>query len=122
MGLVIVVILISLGMLFLLKFVVFKPVSQEREAFTRSQLSTNTLNALLITTTDCRAEANLKLKRKPSFRRATKGKIICKLPPTITQITSILFLKLLIKKGKPIIKEIFKNIGLIAGIKNFLSE
>ncbi|MBW2963693.1 hypothetical protein KY306_02880 [Candidatus Woesearchaeota archaeon] len=61
MGLVVVVVLISLGMLFLLKFVVFKPVGEERATFTRSQLSTNTLNALLVTTTDCRNDADLKI-------------------------------------------------------------
>lgn len=53
MGLVIIVILISLGMLFLLRFVVFKPVGEERAAFTRSQLATNTLAALVKTETDC---------------------------------------------------------------------
>lgn len=61
MGLVIVVILISLGMLFLLKFVVFKPVGEERTTFTRSQMATNTMNVLLLTTTDCRAGADLKI-------------------------------------------------------------
>jgi len=61
MGLVVVVVLISLGMLFLLKFVVFKPVGEERATFTRSQLATNTLNALMATTTDCRSNFDLKI-------------------------------------------------------------
>lgn len=53
MGLVLVVVLVSLGMLFLLKFVVFKPVGEERATFTRSQLATNTLDALIKTETEC---------------------------------------------------------------------
>lgn len=54
MGLVIVVILISLGMLFLLRFVVFQPVAQERAVFTQEQIAEGTLRTLLETKTDCR--------------------------------------------------------------------
>lgn len=60
-GLVIVVILISLGMLFLLKFVVFQPVGEERATFTQSQLTSNTLGAMLNTITTCRAEGEVTL-------------------------------------------------------------
>ncbi|MCK4589217.1 MAG: hypothetical protein KAT77_02155 [Nanoarchaeota archaeon] len=58
-GLVIVVILISLGMLFLLKFVLFKPVGEERATFTRGKLAENTLGALMNTVTTCRAESKV---------------------------------------------------------------
>jgi len=53
MGLVIVVILISLGMLFLLRFVVFQPAPEERAVFTQEQIAKGTLRVLLETKTDC---------------------------------------------------------------------
>lgn len=53
MGLVIVVILVSLGMLFLLKFVVFQPTGEERMAFTQRELVTFSLTTLMSTTTTC---------------------------------------------------------------------
>jgi len=58
-GLVIVVILIALGMLFLLKFVVFQPVGEERVSFTQSQLASNTLGSILNTITTCQEDGKV---------------------------------------------------------------
>ena len=56
MGLVVIVILLSLAMLFVLQFVLLKEPSQTKKTYTHSQLSANTLNALLKTTTSCRGQ------------------------------------------------------------------
>ena len=53
MGLVIVVILISLGLLFVLQFAVLRGGEPAKKTFTQEQIAANTVNALLITTTEC---------------------------------------------------------------------
>ena len=49
MGLAIIVILLSLAMLFVIKFVLLKEPSQQTEEYTKSELATNFLNTLLET-------------------------------------------------------------------------
>jgi hypothetical protein len=53
MGLVVVVILVSLGFLFALQFVVLEAPENARETFTREQIAQNTLHTLVLTTTTC---------------------------------------------------------------------
>ncbi len=53
MGLAIVVVLLILGMLFAVKFVLFKPQQTYRKEYTTTQLAANTLNTLLNTHTTC---------------------------------------------------------------------
>src|SRR3989338_5962813 len=53
MGLVIVVVLISLIMLFVIQFSVLRAREDTRQAFTQEQIAANTVNALVITTTQC---------------------------------------------------------------------
>ncbi len=49
----IVVILISLGVLFILQFSVLHGSENTRQTFTQQQLASNTLNAFVLTTTSC---------------------------------------------------------------------
>ncbi len=53
MGLVVVVILVSLGFLFALQFVVLQAPENPRETFVREQMAQNTLHTLVLTTTTC---------------------------------------------------------------------
>jgi hypothetical protein len=53
MGLAIVVVLIIIGLLFSIKFVLFKQPSTYREDYTTTQLAANTINTLLKTNTEC---------------------------------------------------------------------
>ena len=53
MGLAIVVILMVSGMLFAVKFVLFKPETTYRKDYTNTQLAANMLNTLLNTNTNC---------------------------------------------------------------------
>jgi hypothetical protein len=53
MGLAIVVVLLVLGMLFMVKFVLFKEPQTYREDYTNTQLAANMLNSILNTNTDC---------------------------------------------------------------------
>ena len=53
MGLVVVVILISLGLLFALQFVVLRGADRQQDTFTQDQIAESTLNSLLLTSTDC---------------------------------------------------------------------
>lgn len=53
MGLAIIVILISLAMLFVVRFIILRPESTFTKTYMHEQLAANTLNSLLITTTDC---------------------------------------------------------------------
>ncbi len=54
MGLAIIVILITLGLLFVVKFVVLKEPSEIKKTFTRSQMAANMLNSILKTNSkDC---------------------------------------------------------------------
>lgn len=55
MGLALVVILMSLGILFVIRFVALKPKSEIRESYTQTQTAQNILTSLLKTTTQCRA-------------------------------------------------------------------
>ncbi len=53
-GLVIIVLLITIGLLFVVKFVVLKEPSDIKKDFVHSELASNMINVLLKTTTDCR--------------------------------------------------------------------
>lgn len=54
MGLVVIVILITLGMFFVVKFMINKPPSEIKKSYTRTELAANLLNTLLKTTSeDC---------------------------------------------------------------------
>ena len=53
MGLAVVVVLLVLGMLFAVKFVLFKEAPTYRKEYTETQLAANMLNAMLNTNTDC---------------------------------------------------------------------
>lgn len=53
MGILMVIVLVSLGMLLVARFVVTKNASGEKQDFTSEQAVANTLNALLGITTDC---------------------------------------------------------------------
>ena len=55
-GLTIVIILITLGMLFVIKFVVLKEPDNIRTSYTRTQMASNMLNAMLRTNTGCRGK------------------------------------------------------------------
>ncbi|PIN78573.1 hypothetical protein COV14_02925 [Candidatus Woesearchaeota archaeon CG10_big_fil_rev_8_21_14_0_10_33_12] len=52
-GLVIIVLLITIGFLFVVKFVIMKEEPDTKKSFVYSELASNTLNVLLKTTTDC---------------------------------------------------------------------
>jgi len=54
MGLAVIVILLSLGLLFVLRFMVLNEPSDLRQSYTRTQLASNLLNTILKTSTDCR--------------------------------------------------------------------
>lgn len=53
MGLAVVVVLIVLGLLFAVKFILFKPEESVRKDYTNTQLSANILNTILNTNTPC---------------------------------------------------------------------
>ncbi len=53
-GLVVVVVLLTLGVFFVIKFIVLKQPSTTRQEFLFTQMASNTANALLKTQTDCR--------------------------------------------------------------------
>jgi len=53
-GLVIIVLLITIGILFFVKFVVLKEPSDTKNTFINSELANNMLDVLLRTTTDCK--------------------------------------------------------------------
>src|SRR3989338_4849554 len=54
MGLAVIVILLTLGSLFVIQFVVLKPQSEIKKTFTQTQTAANTLTALLRTSTGCK--------------------------------------------------------------------
>jgi len=56
-GLVIIVLLITMGLLFVVKFVVLKEQSDIKKGFVHSGLASNMVNVLLKTTTDCRGSS-----------------------------------------------------------------
>ncbi|MDD5086794.1 MAG: hypothetical protein PHV16_03500 [Candidatus Nanoarchaeia archaeon] len=53
-GLVIIVLLITVGLLFFVRFVVLKPNSDAKRDYVDSELASNMINVLLKTTTDCK--------------------------------------------------------------------
>lgn len=53
MGLVVIVILISLALIFFIQFALLKEPSESRATYTRGELASNTINALLRTETPC---------------------------------------------------------------------
>lgn len=53
-GLVIIVLLITIGLLFVVKFVVLKEPSDVKKTFVHSELASNMVKVLLETTTDCK--------------------------------------------------------------------
>ena len=56
-GLVIIVLLITIGLLFVVKFVVLKKPSDVKKTFVHSELASNMVNVLLKTTTDCKGSS-----------------------------------------------------------------
>ncbi len=61
MGLAIVVVLLIMGMLFAVKFILFKPQESYREDYTTTQLSANLINTILNTDTNCKGISVTKL-------------------------------------------------------------
>ena len=53
-GLVIIVLLITIGLLFVVRFVVLRKPSDVKQTFVHSELASNMINVLLKTTTDCK--------------------------------------------------------------------
>jgi len=53
MGLAIIVVLLVLGMLFAIKYVLFKPQTDYRGEYTKTQLAANLLNSIVNTNTEC---------------------------------------------------------------------
>lgn len=53
MGLVIIVILISIGLLFVIQFMVLRKPTDTKGTFTQKEMASNTLNAFALTTTEC---------------------------------------------------------------------
>jgi len=53
MGLAIIAVLLVMGMLFAVRFIIFSDEEAYRENYVDTQLAANTLNALLLTNTDC---------------------------------------------------------------------
>ena len=53
MGLAVIVVLITLGLLFVIRFTIFQPKPEIKEEYTKTELTANILNAMLKTTTDC---------------------------------------------------------------------
>ena len=53
MGLVIIVILISLGLLFAIQFIVLRKPADAKGVFTQKEMTSNTLNSLALSTTTC---------------------------------------------------------------------
>ena len=56
-GLVIIVLLITIGLLFVVKFVVLREPSELKKGFVHSELASNMINVLLKTTTDCKGSS-----------------------------------------------------------------
>lgn len=56
-GLVIIVLLITIGLLFVVKFVVLREPSDLKKTFVHSELASNMVNVLLKTTTDCKGSS-----------------------------------------------------------------
>ncbi len=56
-GLVIIVLLITMGLLFVVKFVILREPSDIKRGFVHSELASNMINVLLKTTTDCRGSS-----------------------------------------------------------------
>jgi len=54
LGIAIVVVLVAFGMLFVVKFMLMRPPSSAKTEFLHRELASNTLSALLLTTTDCK--------------------------------------------------------------------
>jgi len=55
MGLALIVILMSLGILFVIRFVVMKPKSEVRDSYTQTQTAQNILSAIMKTSTQCKS-------------------------------------------------------------------
>ncbi len=55
MGLAIIVLLLSFGMLLVFRFVLLKPAEQPRETFTETQMASNILSSILRTSSGCRS-------------------------------------------------------------------
>jgi len=57
LGLAIVVILITLGVLFVIRFIVFKEPTEIRKSYIKTELASNMLNTLIRTDTTCRSKS-----------------------------------------------------------------
>lgn len=57
LGLAIVVILITLGVLFVIRFIVLKEPTDLRQSYTRTEMASNMLNTLIRTDTECRGKS-----------------------------------------------------------------
>lgn len=73
-GLVIIVLLITIGLLFVVKFVVLKEPSDVKKTFVHSELASNMINVLLKTTTECKGSSVTELFQDcAAFKRITCG-------------------------------------------------
>ncbi len=79
LGLAIIVILITLGILFVIKFVVLKEPTQLRKSYMRTEMASNMLNALVRTDTDCRRKSVTELLQDCANnpRDSGGGSIVC---------------------------------------------
>lgn len=79
MGLAIIVVLLTLGTLFIIQFVVMKEPSDVKKTFTRTQMAANMLNSLLNTNSkDCHGATIAQLlKDCADFKENPSGLIVC---------------------------------------------
>lgn len=94
LGLAIIVILITLGVLFVIRFIVTKEPTQLRQSYTRTEMASNMLNTLIRTDTFCRSKSITEL-MQDCASNPPNGSINCNgmkscifLNETISNITS----------------------------------
>ena len=82
MGLAIVVILLTVGMLFVLKFVVLKKPSTLRQEVTESQMASNVIGSVLKTTTKCKeATVSELIQDCGNWYEAPQKQLVCDVNP-----------------------------------------
>lgn len=78
MGLVVIVILITLGLFFVVRFMIAKQPSEVKKSYTRTETTANILNTLLKTTTkDCYGMNIMQLLQDCAVNKETHNYLIC---------------------------------------------